>query len=353
MALEEDANWAVERATALPEVWALVAENGDGLVDAWRLLSVCTASRTGVRGFLSTLPGLVVCGGTSTGLESVRDVWRLDMATLRWEPMPALVTARYSHACCAVRGALVVLGGRTSGEEGDPDSSEVEMLPSGAFGYLLPLSRGGITGAAAIEVDERDNAAGQVLLLGGGDDGSILSTVHLVDLATGACARQPDLLHSRVGHAAARLPDGRIICAGGFDGAEYLTSSEVWEPPDQGGADAAWSWSELPAMIAGRSACCWCVLSDGRFAVLGGYSMGSSVSSCEALVIGDAAYWVPLPRMHDSRGNFACAAVAGCVIVAGGIGRTSAEVYDESCNRWLRLPNDLPYELHSMGSARL
>jgi hypothetical protein len=124
-ALEEDANWAVERATSLPELWALVAENGDGLVDAWRLMSVCRASRTGVKEWLGTLPGLVVCGGRSTG-GPVRDVWRLDLATLRWEPMPALVTARYSHACCAVRGTLVVFGGRTSGE-GSPISLEVEI----------------------------------------------------------------------------------------------------------------------------------------------------------------------------------------------------------------------------------
>ena len=58
---------------------------------------------------------------------------------------------------------------------------------------LPPLARGAIAGAAAIEVDESDSAAGQVLLLGVEDaNGSILSTVHLVDLATGACARQPD-----------------------------------------------------------------------------------------------------------------------------------------------------------------
>jgi hypothetical protein len=54
--LEEDANWAVECATALPEFWALVAENSDGLVDAWRLMSVCTASREGLKTFLSTDP---------------------------------------------------------------------------------------------------------------------------------------------------------------------------------------------------------------------------------------------------------------------------------------------------------
>jgi hypothetical protein len=109
-------------------------------------------------------------------------------------------------------------------------------------------------------------------------------------------------------------------------------------------------------MGVAREGCCGCVMSDGRFAVLGGYnSMGSSVSSSEALVMGDAAQWEPLSPMHDSRGYFACAAVAGCVIVAGGMGRKSAEVYDESRNQWLQLPCDLPYEivLHSMGSALL
>jgi hypothetical protein len=356
-ALEDDANWAVERATALPEVWALVAENGDGLVDAWRLLSVCTASRTGVRGFLSTLPGLVVCGGYSHGAAGqVRDVWWLNLATLLWGTIPALVTARQNHACCAVRGTLVVLGGETPGEGSPISSDEVEMLSSGAFVDLPALSCGGIDGAVAVPVDESDSAAGQILLLGVAAVNRPLSTVHLVDLATGACARQPDLLHSRGVHAAARLSDGRIICAGGLDG-EYavLSSAEAWGPPDQGGADAAWTWTELHAMSAMRIGCRGCVMSDGRFAVLGGRGVGGSLSSCEALVMGDAAHWEPLPPMHDERSVFACAAAAGCVIVAGGAGRTSVDVYDESRNRWLRLPHNLPYEseLFMMCSALL
>jgi hypothetical protein len=76
--------------------------------------------------------------------------------------MPVLLTARSSHACCAVRGTVVVLGGITPGEEGGLISSEVDMLSSGAFGDLPPMSRGGIIGAAAIEVGESDSAAGQV-----------------------------------------------------------------------------------------------------------------------------------------------------------------------------------------------
>jgi hypothetical protein len=120
------------------------------------------------------------------------------------------------------------------------------------------------------------------------------------------------------------------------------------------GGDAAWTWRELPAMSVVRYGCCGCVMSNGRFAVLGGeQGIGGSISSCEALVMGDAAHWDPLPPMHDTRGFFTCAAVAGCVIVAGGVDRTSAEVYDESLNRWLRLPCDLSNELFSMGSALL
>ena len=105
--------------------------------------------------------------------------------------------------------------------------------------------------------------------------------MHLVDLATGACALQPaQLLYSRVGPAAAQLPDGRIICVGGIDAAyAVLSSAEVWAPLAQGGADAAWIWRELPAMSVARHACCGCVMSDGRFAVLGGLGVGGSISN--------------------------------------------------------------------------
>jgi hypothetical protein len=47
-----------------PEMWAFVAKRR-GVVGAWQLMSVCSASRAGAKEFLSTLPGLVVCGGAA------------------------------------------------------------------------------------------------------------------------------------------------------------------------------------------------------------------------------------------------------------------------------------------------
>ena len=86
-------------------------------------------------------------------------------------------------------------------------------------------------------MEESESAAGQVLLLGGEMQGEAVSTVHLVDLATGVCTSgRPDILRSRYLFSAAGLLDGRkIVCAGGV-GAGSL--AEMWGAPDQGAADA-------------------------------------------------------------------------------------------------------------------
>jgi len=352
--------WAVDRAVSLPEVWALVA-TFSGLVGAWRLLGVCRAARVGAKEFLGSLPRLVVFGGNSTcGWGTVSEVWGLDLATMRWEAMPRLMIARFSHACCMARGAVVVLGGFVPCvgiSHGASRSSRVEMLSkgAGAFVELPQLSCGAISGAAAIAVDETHSASGQVLLLGGNQNGWATSSVRLVDLATGVSTPQADLLNARSYFAGARLPNGGIVCAGGEGG---LATAEMWAAPMQGALEAAWTWRGLPAMSVGRGGCSGCLLSDGRFAVLGGYShsTGGCTSSCEALTLGDDGHWSPLPPMRESRQSFACAAVAGCIIVTGGFPqRKSAEVYDEVLGRWLRLPHDLPHHggLHSMGSALL
>lgn len=102
------------------------------------------------------------------------------------------------------------------------------------------------------------------------------------------------------------------------------------------------------------------MLSDGRFAVFGGRdNSGTMRSSCEALTldVGDEQ-WESLPPMHEPREGFACVAIAcgGCVIVAGGTGSTTAEVYEEELGRWRRLPCGFhPHGNHVqwMGSAMI
>jgi hypothetical protein len=179
------------------------------------------------------------------------------------------------------------------------------------------------------------------------------SAVHKVDLATGVCTPQPSLLSQHValeGCTAARLADGRIVCMGWNGNTSLLGSALVLgppPPPDHGSpSEASWQWRYLPSMSDGRAYGRGCVLSDGRFAVFGGCTGNSftPTASCEMLTLeAGVERWDPLPPMHESRRRFACAAIGGCVIVAGGNGSITAEVYEEALGRWRRLPCSLPH----------
>ena len=158
----------------------------------------------------------VTCGGW---------IWRRCM---RWEPMPSLLAPRRDHGCCVVRDTVVVLGGLAPGGSLSLASVEMFSREEGAFTQLPPLSCGGMSDLSLIAVDETDSAAGQVLMLGGGETGR---EVHLVDLATGTCTRQPDMLRPRSRSAAARLKDGRVVCAGGVVRVQLLRRRCMARPP--------------------------------------------------------------------------------------------------------------------------
>jgi hypothetical protein len=144
------------------------------------------------------------------------------------------------------------------------------------------------------------------------------------------------------------------VCAGGL--VQAGITAKVLEPPVQGCPEGV--WRELPHMSVQRRRPAGCVLSDGRFAVFGGLGINHvPVASSEALNLDGDERWEPLPPMREARRNFTCAAVGGCVIVAGGFGSTAAvEVYVEALGRWRWLPCSLPHEggfLSWMGSALL
>jgi len=165
-----------------------------GVVGVWRLAGVCRAARQGAKEWLRKLPGVLVCGGRVLGGGGVTsEVWRLDLGALRWERLPDLTTGRANRACCAVRGGVVVLGGLVAGHE---STTSVEILgrdssASGAvgntFNILPPLSCGPIHSCAALVIGESESDRGQVLLIGGWDEGGPSSAVRKVDLATGVC----------------------------------------------------------------------------------------------------------------------------------------------------------------------
>lgn len=188
-----------------------------------------------------------------------------------------------------------------------------------------------------------------MLLLGGSNalatGPEVIPRVLKVDLATGTCTPQPPLLWHRERFVAARLPDRRVVCAGGGhldvrDGQPAIITAEVFGPADTDSPGGPWRWRALPHMSVGRSDAIGCVLSDGRFAIFGGTDAnGHRLSSCEVLTLDGGARWDPLPPMLDAWEGCTCEAVGGCVVVViGGENTGTVEVYEEAQQRWRRLP---------------
>ena len=283
------------------------------------------------------LPGLVVCCGIidlsshvpSTGVPT-SEMWRLDLGKLQWERMPSLTRGRYGHACCVVRGRVVVLGGYVAGPTGHLRTSQVSILgcddSEETWKALPPLSCGPIAYCDALAIDESESELGQVLLFGPVSGSA--PTVRSVDLSTGVCTLQPSSFNPPHPIVVARLPDGRIVRSN----AAQQTVKVLGSPNDV----------DLPVTSVARRFCSGCVMSDGRFAVFGGMGNSGPLSSCEALTLaGSNARWEPLRSMHQARAGSACATIGWCVIVAGGDALT-VEVYQEGLGRWRRLPCNLP-----------
>lgn len=362
---------AMDRVFHLIHVWALISDSV-GFMGAQRLMRSCVAANKGAREYLEKLPHLVVYGGymeleydiflpggkflgppsRQTGTPRSRKVWGLDPLTLRWNERAELLVGRSHHACCEVRGRVVILSGVEEWRSGDRGPATVEMcgdddvfhrFPSLSAGHLCAV--GTAVGTVAVEIVETDSESGQVLLIGGwSPDNVALRTVYAVDIATGQCTPQPSMIHARAHCAAARLPDGSVICAGGELGRHASVSAEILYP----GASA---WALLPDMRVPRSRFSACVMSDGRFAVFGG-SGDVATTSCEVLSLGNGApQWKPLPAMNYPREAHACVAFAGCVFVVGGESNNFASVYDEAKRKWFELPHALPRQLGHMGGV--
>ena len=80
---------------------------------------------------------------------------------------------------------------------------------------------------------------GRVLVVGGtdgGDAGSsfdpegVLASAEVWDPATGTFGPAGSLAGPAILHTATPLPDGRVLVIGGWDGDEYLASTEAWSP---------------------------------------------------------------------------------------------------------------------------
>lgn len=261
-----------------------------------------------------------------------------------------LQTARYGAVAAALpNGQVLIAGG--DGTSGILQNAEI-FDPAGDTFTSLASS-----GATELQTPRYEAVAaglpdGQVLIAGGYNDSSgYLATAELFNPAADtftslASSGASELQTARAGAAAAALPDGQILIAGGYNGnTGYLASAELFNP-------ATGTFTALPAsgsteLQTARAGAVAATLPDGQVLIAGGENGSGALQSAELFNPATDTF-TPLPASGATEleapraGAVAAELPDGQVLIAGGGNppayEQDAELFNPSDDTFTPLP---------------
>ena len=265
----------------------------------------------------------------------------------RWDTTAALSVPRYDHTTTLLAGGKVlVAAGRAVHPVGAPEiiaTAEVFNPHDETWSGTGPLGEARWRHTATVLQD------GRVLVAGGfggpyapgANAQPVLATAELYDPQTGTWSPTAPMATRRALHAAALLPDGRVMVAGGRTCASpppaacnftFVTPTiELFDP-------STGTWSAGGVLNAPRHTTAAAVLADGKVLVPGGFvGAGSPSGTADTYdpATGTSTLTGPLNVARSRQG--AAVLGTGRVLVAVGFqGGRSSEVYDPATRAWTR-----------------
>ncbi|MCI0456515.1 MAG: hypothetical protein L0Z62_05985, partial [Gemmataceae bacterium] len=258
---------------------------------------------------------VLVVGGTGTG-GALASAEIYDPANDSWSNAGSLSTARSGHTATLLPdgGVLIAGGGSASLEIYDPNSnsfSDAGSLSSDRTGHAAAIL--GRWPAADNRLVDR-----QVIIVGGSNGASVLSSTEIYDPATGQVSAGPALPGPRTGASAVTVLGGFAYVAGGNDGSNDLSSALLISR--DGDVTAA------PDLLAPRSGHFAVRLPGANSVLIAGGSAGTSAEIFVPWT--DPQQQIATGSMGSSRAGAASASVSrGLYLAAGGSGSSSSEVY--------------------------
>ncbi|TMA72579.1 MAG: hypothetical protein E6J67_18950 [Deltaproteobacteria bacterium] len=231
--------------------------------------------------------GVLLSGGfgrTVTGLSDVAE--RYDANAAQWRTVGSMLHVRVGHTATLLRdGRMLIAGGLTCCQEPNPSpefwasTAEIYDPATDAFTATGSMIAGRGLHAAALLPD------GRVLISGGdgNDPAPFPLGTEIFDPATGQFSASGDLQAPRDSHSAVSLTDGRVLVIGGERPPDLAGRVGVGVPATEIFDPATARWSAGPMLGAAFYAATVTMLSNGKVLIFGGQDAGGFPQSAAAL----------------------------------------------------------------------
>jgi N-acetylneuraminic acid mutarotase len=281
----------------------------------WKLTGGLNAARHSHTATLLRNGKVLVAGGYSAGPNPgvLSSAELYDPATETWSDTGSLLAPRVSHTATLLPdGRVLVVGdGNVSAEVYDPTSGTWSATGNLNFPRILHT-------ATLLQ-------NGKVLVAGGWDGASVLKSAEVYDPATGAWSLTGSLGAARYLSSATLLQNGKVLVAGGSDDSDFsstLVGVEVYDPE-------AGTWSPTGSLNAARDTHAAAALPDGRVLVVGGenWNRGFPPGALSGAEVYDpaAGTWGVIAGLNAGRGRHTATLLnGGEVLVVGGEAMTTA-----------------------------
>ncbi|WP_052518624.1 kelch repeat-containing protein [Archangium violaceum] len=267
---------------------------------------------------------VLVAGGDGASASTSAELY--DPATGTWSATGNMVTYRREHRAVALTdGRVLVMGGTTSSGT-LLASAEVYNPLTGSWSATGGMATARRAFTATLLED------GRVLVAGGLTDNgdectgtNCLVGAELYDPATGTWTSAGTLGTARGFHAAALLPNGKVLVSGGGKDGAQSNAAELYDP-------ATGAWMSTGEMLSPRRRHSLTLLPNGLVLAVGGYDASTGIHSSAELYNPLTGTWCTTGAMGQNRYEHTASLLpGGKVLITAGFSTASqytAELYD-------------------------
>lgn len=306
----------------------------------WSAIANLHNARDGHTATLLSNGNLMVAGGeNNNSVMASTEVY--SPTTTSWTASGNLNVARSNASALLLPSGMVLVSGGCTGSclSGTTASAELYSSVNGAWSSTGSMVKARTYFGMVLLQSGKVLAAGGCTGLNSNGCSGVTAKAEIYDPSTGKWTATGSMTAARGNFTLTTLPSGKVLAAGGINGANNpIGSAELYDP-------TTGKWTATGKMITARDEHTAVLLSTGSVLVAGGENAAGVTTSKTELFNPSTGTWSATGNMNTGRLEHSATMLAnGNVLVAGGNNVTSnattvlssAELYTPSTGKWTK-----------------